>query len=169
MKRLILGLFVLSAVAIAGCGALKESSKARATVSASPVIDRIMRRQQLHVGMSGDQAPLNMTTKDGELIGLEVDLARRVVRVDNAEIRLSPKQYRLLQVLVSNAGKVVTHRQLLNDVWGAVHRDDIQYLRVFVRKLRSRIEADPARPRYLLTELGVGYRLRTPDQLTGAA
>jgi two-component system, OmpR family, KDP operon response regulator KdpE len=100
--------------------------------------------------------------------GLEVDLARRVVRVDDAEVRLSPKQYRLLQVLVSNAGKVVTHRQLLNDVWGAVHRDDIQYLRVFVRKLRSRIEADPARPRYLLTELGVGYRLRTPDQLAGA-
>lgn len=101
--------------------------------------------------------------------GLEVDLARRVVRVDNAEVRLSPKQYRLLQVLVSNAGKVVTHRQLLNDVWGAVHRDDIQYLRVFVRKLRSRIEADPSRPRYLLTELGVGYRLRTPDQLASAA
>jgi two-component system, OmpR family, KDP operon response regulator KdpE len=101
--------------------------------------------------------------------GLEVDLARRVVRVDNAEVRLSPKQYRLLQVLVSHAGKVVTHRQLLNEVWGAVHRDDIQYLRVFVRKLRSRIEADPARPRYLLTELGVGYRLRTPDQLAGAA
>jgi DNA-binding response OmpR family regulator len=101
--------------------------------------------------------------------GLEVDLARRIVRVDNAEVRLSPKQYRLLQVLVSNAGKVVTHRQLLNDVWGAVHRDDIQYLRVFVRKLRSRIEADPARPRYLLTELGVGYRLRTPDQLAAAA
>lgn len=101
--------------------------------------------------------------------GLEVDLARRVVRVDNAEVRLSPKQYRLLQVLVSNAGKVVTHRQLLNDVWGAVHRDDIQYLRVFVRKLRSRLEADPSRPRYLLTELGVGYRLRTPDQLASAA
>jgi two-component system KDP operon response regulator KdpE len=101
--------------------------------------------------------------------GLEVDLAHRLVRVDGAEARLSPKQYRLLQVLVSNAGKVVTHRQLLDDVWGAVHRDDIQYLRVFVRKLRSRIEADPARPRYLLTELGVGYRLRTPDQLAGAA
>jgi two-component system KDP operon response regulator KdpE len=100
--------------------------------------------------------------------GLEVDLGRRLVRVDGAEVRLSPKQYRLLQVLVSNAGKVVTHRHLLNEVWGAVHRDDIQYLRVFVRKLRSRIEADPARPRYLLTELGVGYRLRTTDQLAGA-
>lgn len=101
--------------------------------------------------------------------GLEVDLGRRIVRVDNVEVRLSPKQYRLLQVLVSNAGKVVTHRQLLNEIWGAAHRDDVQYLRVFVRKLRRRIEVDPARPRYLLTELGVGYRLRTPDQLAGAA
>jgi two-component system KDP operon response regulator KdpE len=100
---------------------------------------------------------------------LEVDLGRRIVRVDKAEVRLSPKQYRLLQILVSNAGKVVTHRQLLNEVWGAAHRDDIQYLRVFVRKLRSRIEADPARPRYLLTELGVGYRLRTPEQLAAGA
>lgn len=101
--------------------------------------------------------------------GLEVDLAHRRVRVDEAEVRLSPKQYRLLQVLVSNAGKVVTHRQLLKEVWGAAHVDDIQYLRVFVRKLRGRLEADPARPRYLLTELGVGYRLRTPEQLAGAA
>ena len=100
--------------------------------------------------------------------GLEVDLARRIVRVEGAEARLSPKQYRLLQVLVSNAGKVVTHRQLLTEVWGAPHREDIQYLRVFVRKLRSRIEADPSRPRYLHTELGVGYRLRTPEQLGGA-
>jgi two-component system KDP operon response regulator KdpE len=99
---------------------------------------------------------------------LEVDLVRRVVRVNGAQVRLSPKQYRLLQILVTNAGKVVTHRQLLNDIWGAAHRDDVQYLRVFVRKLRSRIEADPARPAYLLTELGVGYRLRTPDQLDGS-
>jgi two-component system KDP operon response regulator KdpE len=98
---------------------------------------------------------------------LEVDLVRRVVRVSGAQVRLSPKQYRLLQILVTNAGKVVTHRQLLNDIWGAAHRDDVQYLRVFMRKLRSRIEADPARPAYLLTELGVGYRLRTPDQLAG--
>jgi two-component system KDP operon response regulator KdpE len=97
--------------------------------------------------------------------GLEVDLARRLVRVDGAEVRLSPKQYRLLQLLVANAGKVLTHRQLLGEVWGAAHRDDIQYLRVFMRKLRARLEADPARPRYLITELGVGYRLRTADQL----
>jgi two-component system KDP operon response regulator KdpE len=101
--------------------------------------------------------------------GLEVDLGRRLVRVDGADVRLSPKQYRLLQILVSNAGKVVTHRQLLKEIWGPVHHDDIQYLRVFVRKLRTRIEADAARPRYLLTELGVGYRLRTPDQLASAS
>lgn len=98
---------------------------------------------------------------------LEVDLVRRLVRVNNADVRLSRMQYRLLQILVSNAGKVVTHRQLLKEVWGAVHQDDVQYLRVFVRKLRLRIEADPARPQYLLTELGVGYRLRAPDQLAG--
>jgi two-component system KDP operon response regulator KdpE len=97
--------------------------------------------------------------------GLEVDLVRRLVRVEGAEVRLSPKQYRLLQVLVAHAGKVVTHRQLLGAIWGAAHADDVQYLRVFVKKLRARIEADPARPAYLLTELGVGYRLRTPDQL----
>jgi two-component system KDP operon response regulator KdpE len=101
--------------------------------------------------------------------GLEVDLSRRLVRVDGVEVRLSPKQYRLLQILVSHAGKVVTHRQLLTGIWGSGHPDDVQYLRVFVRKLRRRIEADPARPRYLMTELGVGYRLRTPEQLAAPA
>lgn len=101
--------------------------------------------------------------------GLEVDLVQRIVRVDGAEVRLSPKQYRLLQVLVTHAGKVLTHRQLLGEVWGVAHRDDVQYLRVFVRKLRRRIEADPGRPSYLLTELGVGYRLRTPEQLAAAS
>jgi two-component system KDP operon response regulator KdpE len=98
--------------------------------------------------------------------GLEVDVERRSVRVDGAEVRLSPKQYRLLQTLVAHAGKVVTHHQLLREVWGPAHVDDVQYLRIFVRKLRSRLEADPSRPRYLLTELGVGYRLRTPDQFS---
>jgi two-component system, OmpR family, KDP operon response regulator KdpE len=100
--------------------------------------------------------------------GLQFDLVRRVVTVENAEVHLSPKQYRLLQVLVQNAGKVVTHQQLLNEIWGPDHSEDVQYLRVFVRKIRNKIEADPARPRYLLTELGVGYRLRAPDQLPDA-
>lgn len=96
---------------------------------------------------------------------LEVDLVRRLVRVSGREVRLSPKQYRLLQVLVANAGKVVTHGQLLAEVWGPAHREDVHYLRVFVQKLRRQIEDDPARPVYLITELGVGYRLRSPDQL----
>jgi len=114
----------------------------------------------------------NVAAESGEPLfgvgGLQVDLSRRLVRVDDVEVRLSPKQYRLLQILVSNAGKVVTHRQLLTGIWGSAHPDDVQYLRVFVRKLRRRIEADPARPRYLMTELGVGYRLRTPEQLAAA-
>jgi len=97
--------------------------------------------------------------------GLKVDLARRQVTVDEIEVRLSPKQYRLLQLLVVNAGKVVTHHQLLRELWGPAHVDNVQYLRIFVRKLRNRIEADPSRPRYLHTELGVGYRLRASDQL----
>lgn len=96
---------------------------------------------------------------------LEVDLGRRTVLIEGQPVRLSPKQYHLLQVLVAHAGKVVTHGQLLNEVWGPVHREDIQYLRVFMRKLRARLEADPSQPRYLLTELGVGYRLCAPDQL----
>jgi two-component system KDP operon response regulator KdpE len=99
---------------------------------------------------------------------LEVDLARRMVRRNGAEIHLSPKQYRLLHVLVVNAGKVVTHQQLLREVWGKGHTEDVHYLRIFVRKLRSRLEADPTRPCYIQTELGVGYRLRTPDQLDPA-
>jgi len=100
--------------------------------------------------------------------GLQFDLARRVVTLDGDEIHLSPKQYRLLQMLVQNAGKVVTHEQLLSEIWGPDHAEDVQYLRVFVRKIRNKIEADPARPRYLLTELGVGYRLRAADQLPDA-
>lgn len=96
--------------------------------------------------------------------GLEVDRGRRVVLVDGAPVRLSPKQYRLLQALVAHAGKVLTHGQLLSEVWGPAHREDVQYLRVFMRKLRARLETDPSRPRYLLTELGVGYRLCAPDQ-----
>ena len=96
--------------------------------------------------------------------GLRIDLARRVVTVNGALVRLSPKQYQLLRILAQNAGKVVTHRQLLGEIWGPAHLEEVQYLRVFMRKLRSRVEADTNRPEYLMTELGVGYRLRSPDQ-----
>ena len=84
---------------------------------------------------------------------------RRIVKVGDREVRLSPKEYDLLRLLVQHAGKVLTHRQLLLDVWGPMHTDEAHYLRVYMAQLRRKLEADPAQPRYLLTEPGVGYRL----------
>jgi len=95
--------------------------------------------------------------------GFEFDPVHRKVTMNGGEIHLSPKQFRLLQILVQHAGKVVTHQQLLNEIWGPAHTGDVQYLRVFVKNLRQKLEADPARPHYLLTELGVGYRMRAPE------
>jgi two-component system KDP operon response regulator KdpE len=92
---------------------------------------------------------------------LSVDLVRRIVKVGNKEIKLSPKEYELLRVLVQHAGKVLTHRYLLSQLWSDL--TDAQYLRVYVRQLRQKIEADPERPQYILTETGVGYRLRAPS------
>jgi two-component system, OmpR family, KDP operon response regulator KdpE len=91
--------------------------------------------------------------------GLHVDLAARRVTVGGAQVHLTPIEYRLLVVLVHNAGKVVTQRQLLNEVWGPQATEQAHYLRVYMAHLRRKLEADPARPRYLLTEAGVGYRL----------
>jgi two-component system KDP operon response regulator KdpE len=92
---------------------------------------------------------------------LRVDLARRQVFVTGREVRLTPIEYKLLALLVKNAGKVLTHRQLLRQVWGPEYGDENHYVRVYVAQLRRKIEADPARPRYLRTEPGVGYRLVT--------
>jgi two-component system KDP operon response regulator KdpE len=92
---------------------------------------------------------------------LSVDLVRRIVKVGEREIKLSPKEYDLLRVLVQHAGKVLTHRFLLKELWDEL--TDAQYLRVYVRQLRQKIEADPERPHYVLTETGIGYRLRAPD------
>jgi two-component system KDP operon response regulator KdpE len=92
---------------------------------------------------------------------LAVDLVRRIVKVGDKEIKLSPKEYELLRVLVQHAGKVLTHRFLLKELWDEL--TDAQYLRVYVRQLRQKIEADPERPHYVLTETGIGYRLRAPD------
>jgi len=92
---------------------------------------------------------------------LSVDLVRRIVKVGDKEIKLSPKEYELLRVLVQHAGKVLTHRYLLSQLWNDL--TDAQYLRVYVRQLRQKIEADPERPQYILTETGVGYRLRAPS------
>lgn len=90
---------------------------------------------------------------------LRVDLARRRVCRDDKEVRLTPIEYRLLVALVRHAGKVMTHRQLLREVWGPEHSEDNHYLRIYMAQLRHKLERDPAQPRHLLTETGVGYRL----------
>jgi two-component system KDP operon response regulator KdpE len=90
---------------------------------------------------------------------LRVDLARRRVFLTDRDVRLTPIEYRLLTTLVHHAGFVLTHRQILTEVWGPSHTEEVHYLRVYMAQLRRKIEADPARPRYLLTEPGVGYRL----------
>jgi two-component system KDP operon response regulator KdpE len=90
---------------------------------------------------------------------LQVDLGRRQVVVAGNAVHLTPIEYRLLNTLVRYAGKLVTHQHLLREVWGPNQTDQAQYLRVYVAQLRRKLEADPARPRYLLTEPGVGYRL----------
>ena len=90
---------------------------------------------------------------------LQVDLLRRQVAVGGAEVRLTPTEYKLLTTLIRHAGKVVTHQQLLRDVWGPAHTEQAHYVRIYMAHLRHKLEAEPARPRYLLTEPGVGYRL----------
>jgi len=91
---------------------------------------------------------------------ITVDLVRRVVLRDGEEVHLTPTEYKLLTTLIRNAGRVVTHGQLLKEVWGANYRDQTHYLRVYMAQLRHKLEKDPARPRFLTTEPGVGYRLR---------
>jgi two-component system KDP operon response regulator KdpE len=95
---------------------------------------------------------------------LTIDLAHRDVSIGGKQVVLSPKEYRLLQVLAQHAGNVVTHQHLLKEVWGIAHAEDAHYLRIFVRKLRKKIEKDPTQPRILTTELGVGYRLSTDGE-----
>jgi two-component system KDP operon response regulator KdpE len=93
--------------------------------------------------------------------GLEVDLTRRRVSVHGEEVQLTPTEYELLRLLVSHAGKVLTHSQILKQIWGVAYMEQPHVLRVNISNLRRKIEQDPSRPRYIITEPGVGYRLRT--------
>lgn len=95
---------------------------------------------------------------------LTIDLAARIVTLNGQRLTLTPKEYRLLQVLAQHAGNVVTHQHLLKEVWGSIHVHDTHYLRIFVRKLRQKIEPHPDSPKILITELGVGYRLAQGDE-----
>ena len=92
---------------------------------------------------------------------LSVDLVKRIVRLKGQEIKLSPKEYDILRIMVQHAGRVLTHSFILNQIWGGM--SDVQYLRVYVRQLRQKLEDSPDQPFYILTETGVGYRLREPD------
>ncbi len=97
---------------------------------------------------------------------IKVDFVRRQVTLNNAEILLTPTEYELFRILVQNAGRVITHRQLLKQVWGAGYEAETHILRVNISNLRRKIEPDPAQPRYILTEPGVGYRLKYDDQIS---
>jgi two-component system KDP operon response regulator KdpE len=94
------------------------------------------------------------------LQNLRVDLAKRQVFVDDKEVHLTPIEYKLLTMLIRHAGKVMTHSQLLKEVWGPAHVNEVQYLRVYMTQLRHKLEVDPARPRFLMNEPGIGYRLK---------
>ncbi len=113
---------------------------------------RVALRHAAGAAREGDETPFTI----GELC---VDLVRRQVFVGGEEVHFTPIEYKLLTTLVRHAGRVVTHQQLLREVWGPAHTDQAHYVRVYMAHLRHKLEAEPARPRYLLTEPGVGYRL----------
>lgn len=116
---------------------------------------RVALRQAARVG-AGSEQPLF------EVGELSVDLARRKVELGGQAVRLTPTEYKLLSTMIAHAGKVLTHRQLLSEVWGPAQASNTQYLRVYMAQLRRKLEADPARPSLLKTEIGVGYRLEAP-------
>jgi len=113
-----------------------------------------LRVAQRHV----QPTPETATFRSG---ALEVDLARRLVTVNGQPVRLTATEYALLRLLVQHAGRVLTHRQILRQVWGPQYEEETPYLRVYVAQLRRKLEADPANPTLLITEPGVGYRLVT--------
>lgn len=94
---------------------------------------------------------------------LEIDLARHIVTLDGVEVKLTATEFKLLAYLASHTGRVLTHQNILNNVWGPEYLDNVEYLRVFMSQLRKKLETDPKEPRYLLSEPGVGYRFVTED------
>jgi two-component system KDP operon response regulator KdpE len=113
------------------------------------------------------RAALRRTIPEGRplvrLGALKVDLEKRAVSLDGRAVSLTPNEFRLLALLARNEGKLLTHRTILREVWGPAYDDESHYLHVYVSQLRRKIEPDPTRPRYLLTEPGAGYRLVAPS------
>lgn len=118
------------------------------------LLARIRTAQRHRLQQQGERAVF----RSGDMT---VDLVRRIVTVRGQEVKFSPREYEVLRLLVAHAGKVLTHRFMLREVWGG--DVDVQYLRIYIRALRQKIEVDPERPVHILTETGVGYRLRAPD------
>jgi two-component system KDP operon response regulator KdpE len=119
-------------------------------------IDEFLARLRAALRHRFQQEGIETTVTFGSV---EIDLTRHHVRRDGQPVRLSRREFDLLRYLAEHAGKVVTHRQLLQSVWGAGHQDDVEYLRVYMRQLRNKLETEPQRPVHLLTEPGIGYRL----------
>jgi len=124
--------------------------------SVEELMARIRAALRHHVQAQGGQPVFHSAN-------LTVDLVRRIVTRDDTEVKLSPKEYAILQQLVIHAGKVLTHRHLLREVWGNENDDDVPYLRVYIRQLRAKLEENPEQPQLIVTEAGVGYRLRGED------
>jgi two-component system KDP operon response regulator KdpE len=115
-----------------------------------------LRRAQTST-VANEKEPEVLVTDNGYLY---MDIVRRQVRAGNQEIRLTPTEFELLQQLMLNAGKVLTHRALLRAVWGPEYGEEADYLRVYIRQLRLKVEVEPSRPQYILTEPGIGYVFR---------
>ncbi len=123
--------------------------------SASELLARIRVALRREAWMGSRRARAVLRTGD-----LEIDLERRLVKVGRREVHLTPQEYELLVYLMKHVGKVVTHPQLLNEIWGPGHTTQRAYLRVYMAQLRRKVEVDPSDPQLLLTEPGVGYRLK---------
>ncbi len=116
---------------------------------------------RIRVALRHSMRPYEQSQNDIFITGnLKFDAVNRVVCIDDQEVHLTPIQYRLLMVLVKNAGKVLTQQQILKEVWGPSHKENAHYLRIYMSQLRQKLEADPAQPKLLLTESGIGYRLK---------
>jgi two-component system KDP operon response regulator KdpE len=122
--------------------------------------DELLARMRVALRHAARPGGVSPVYRAGDLV---VDLESRLVTVRGTEVHLTPHEFKLLTMLVRNAGRVLTHRQLLREVWGPEYGDENHYVRVYMAQLRRKLEADPARPRYLRSEPGVGYRLIAED------
>ncbi|GAC1687516.1 MAG: hypothetical protein NVS9B9_09630 [Ktedonobacteraceae bacterium] len=119
------------------------------------------------VGVAGQLYERDVETLRSEDGNISMDIARRQVRVSDQEVRLTPTEFELLRQLLLYAGRVLTHRSLLQAVWGPEYGEEADYLRVYIRQLRLKVETDPSRPKYILTDPGIGYVFRSPTEFLG--